>query len=257
MLPILLVVSAQIQPKPNPIRLPSMALVLHVQTRDDKPYTNVDDFIPGDELEQHTLATLQSRGYNAAILELDAKELALAEIKARQSGFQFAFFVDIQQSNTRRSWVGHDYQTETQAILRILDLKHKQVVFDKTLRFGTSEGWFRNSVEQATAKLASGIDAAVDSVDLENLFGLKYLGQVFVAGEGVALVRGTYTAGTRVGFYRAGAKVMDPTTGEIHQGPETWLGEGVVRACGDTTSEVYVSEVVGRIREGDIVRGCR
>lgn len=243
------------QQVPNPVRLPSMALILRVQTRDTKPFTEVKDFLPESTLEQRTLGFLQTRGFNASILPVTTRNLGNIEVIAKRNNFQYAFVVDVQQSNTRRSWVGNNFKTETQAILRIIDLKHKQVIYDKTLYFGTSQGWFRTSTEQATALLSKGIHEEISKLDLEGLMELKYVGRVFAANDTSAIVSAPLRIGTRVSFYRKGFKVLDPETGEPHEAPEVQLGEGVVKACGNDTSEVELTDVTCRLRENDIVRG--
>jgi hypothetical protein len=240
---------------PNPVRLPSMALVLRVQTRDTKAYTDVKDHIPEESLEERTLGFLQARGFNASILPVTTRSLGNIDTLARRNAFQYVFVVDVQQDNVRKSWVGSDYQTETQAIMRIIDLKHKQVIYDKTLRFGTSAGWFRTSTEQATEQLSKTIQAEITSLDLEGLLEMKYIGKVLSAGKESVVVGVPLKPGTRVSFYRKGLKVLDPETGEMKDAPEITLGEGKVTACGDDTCTVQLLEVVGRIRENDIVRG--
>lgn len=237
-----------------------MALVLKVQTRDTKPYTDVKDSIPETSLEQRTLGFLQARGFNASILPVSTRNLGNIDALARRNAFQYVFVVDVQQNNVRRSWVGSDYQTETQAILRIVDLKHKQVIYDKTLRFGTSQGWFRTSTEQATEQISKTIQAEITNLDLEGLLELKYVGKVLAGGDSQVVVGAALKVGTRVSFYRRGLKVLDPESGEMLDAPEITLGEGRVVACrvvacGDATSTVELLDVAGKIRENDTVRG--
>jgi hypothetical protein len=232
-----------------------MALVLRVQTRDTKAYTDVKDHIPEGVLEGRALTYLQLRGFNVSVLPVTTRSLGNIDTLARRGNFQYVFVVDIQQSNVRKSWVGNDYQTETQAIMRIIDLKHKQVIYDKTLKFGTSQGWFRTSTEQATEQLSKMIEAEMTSLDLEGLLELKYIGKVFQGGDSTVVVGAPLKVGTRVIFYRRGLKVLDPETGEVHDAPELTLGEGRVTACSTDTSTIELLDVAGRIRENDIVRG--
>jgi hypothetical protein len=184
-----------------------------------------------------------------------SKSLGNIDVLARRNAFQYVFVVDVQQQNTRRSWVGSDYETETQAIMRIVDLKHKQVIFSKTLRYGTSQGWFRTSTEQATEQLSRGIQAEISNLDLEGLLEMKYLGKVLTSGEDSVVIGVPLKEGTRVSLFRKGFQVLDPETGEHREAPEVSLGEGRVVACNDDTSVVELSDVSGKIREGDIVRG--
>lgn len=227
-------------------QVPRVLVRVHLEVKDDLAYAPSSDRISEEEIERAVQKELQRKGYQTVgYSDLNDPEIK-KELREKKIGVQV--LIRVMERNRRWESVGKNYDVFLEG--SVLVVNYDTTLWNQVFSVSASRSSWPNSTVKAQREFLK----AFPYPNLEEVLGLRVLGEVFQVEAPRIWCKNPLEGGTRVAIYYPGRDLVHPISGKITKAPSIKVAEGIVVQSDSKGSEIRLNQVYLHVQVGNQIR---